>query len=379
MNNPNPNPNPQNSVGVSGQLKDGREWKATGPKCKHCDEVILGRVINAIGSTWHPEHFVCHACSQPFKDGRFVEKDGHPYCENDYYELFGHRCIRCENPIKGNMIKAFGQTYHPEHFTCTGCGVGLAGKSYKEAGGEPYCVKCKQALQVEMAPQAKMCGKCKQPIIGEYVMLKGQYMHPEHFRCAMCGCEFLGGDCNEFDGKLYCREDYLKMQKDICAGCHQPIMGRSLTALGKAWHPEHFVCARCHEPFSGGKFFEKDGKPFCEAHYQELFGVPCAKCNKPVASNGIELSGHMYHKGCFQCQTCEVVLDSANKSYQFQSKPMCRKCYMRLPTKVRKAAEKADAEERKNEKKREKAREKEDKKVEKEFKKRAKERAKAKS
>jgi hypothetical protein len=37
--------------------------------------VVIGKVVNALGKTWHPEHFVCCTCSQPFPGGKFVEHE----------------------------------------------------------------------------------------------------------------------------------------------------------------------------------------------------------------------------------------------------------------------------------------------------------------
>ena len=71
-----------------------------------------------------------------------------------------------------------------------------------------------------------------------------------------------GGNCHEYEGKLYCLEDYKKLLKDICSFCHKPIIGRSFTAMGRVWHPEHFVCFHCKEPFHGSTFMEKDGNPY---------------------------------------------------------------------------------------------------------------------
>jgi hypothetical protein len=57
-------------------------------------------------------------------------------------------------------------------------------------------------------------------------------------------------------------EDYLRMLKKVCAACRKPIVGRSMSALNRVWHPEHFVCAHCHEPFGESNFWEKDGLPY---------------------------------------------------------------------------------------------------------------------
>ena len=55
-----------------------------------------------------------------------------------------------------------------------------------------------------------------------------------------------------------------------------------VTALGKVWHPEHFVCTECEAELGSRNFFEKDGRPYCESDYFTLFSPHCAHCNKPI-------------------------------------------------------------------------------------------------
>lgn len=55
-----------------------------------------------------------------------------------------------------------------------------------------------------------------------------------------------------------------------------------VTALGKVWHPEHFVCTECEAELGSRNFFEKDGRPYCESDYFTLFSPHCANCSKPI-------------------------------------------------------------------------------------------------
>lgn len=55
-----------------------------------------------------------------------------------------------------------------------------------------------------------------------------------------------------------------------------------VTALGRVWHPEHFVCTECETELGNRNFFEKDGRPYCEADYFSLFSPHCAHCDKPI-------------------------------------------------------------------------------------------------
>lgn len=55
-----------------------------------------------------------------------------------------------------------------------------------------------------------------------------------------------------------------------------------ITALGKTWHPEHFTCAHCNQELGTKNFFERDGRPYCEVDYHNLFSPRCAYCNGPI-------------------------------------------------------------------------------------------------
>lgn len=54
--------------------------------------------------------------------------------------------------------------------------------------------------------EAHICGQCNLPIVGNYLLINGKFIHPAHYRCEECGIEFKGGDCNEFEGDYYCRQ-----------------------------------------------------------------------------------------------------------------------------------------------------------------------------
>ena len=74
--------------------------------------------MNALGKTWHPEHFFCTLCGKHFGDEGFHEKDGKAYCREDYYEKFAPKCNRCKRAIMESFITALRYTWHPECFNC---------------------------------------------------------------------------------------------------------------------------------------------------------------------------------------------------------------------------------------------------------------------
>ena len=56
-----------------------------------------------MGKDWHPECFQCTDCRIPLSPDNFYEKNGKPYCENDYYKRFAPKCYGCTKPIKGKV------------------------------------------------------------------------------------------------------------------------------------------------------------------------------------------------------------------------------------------------------------------------------------
>uniref|UniRef100_A0A671K585 LIM zinc-binding domain-containing protein n=1 Tax=Sinocyclocheilus anshuiensis TaxID=1608454 RepID=A0A671K585_9TELE len=78
-----------------------------------------------------------------------------------------------------------------------------------------------------------------------------------------------------------------------------------VTAMGRTWHPEHFVCTHCQEEIGSKNFFERDGQPYCEKDYHSLFSPRCYYCNGPILDVRILLpinrTWHPEHFFCAQC------------------------------------------------------------------------------
>ncbi|EHH53847.1 hypothetical protein EGM_14551 [Macaca fascicularis] len=113
------------------------------PECGRCQRKILGEVINALKQTWHVSCFVCVACGKPIRNNVFHLEDGEPYCETDYYALFGTICHGCEFPIEaGDMfLEALGYTWHDTCFVCSVCCESLEGQTFFSKKDKPLCKK----------------------------------------------------------------------------------------------------------------------------------------------------------------------------------------------------------------------------------------------
>lgn len=123
---------------------------------------------------------------------------------------------------------------------------------------------------------------------------------------------------------------------------------------------QHFVCAKCEKPFLGHRHYEKRGLAYCENHYHQLFGNLCFVCNQVIAGDGT------IHKNCcsknyflqlnflcfsnlvftalnkawcvhhFACSVCDSKMTQKSKFYEYDEKPVCKKCYERFPNELRK-------------------------------------------
>jgi paxillin len=94
------------------------------------------------------------------------------------------------------------------------------------------------------------------------------------------------------------------------------ILDRVVNALGKKWfvanvvdrltrhthrHPEHFICQQCLKGFPTGQFFEKEGKPYCEACFGAVHAPRCGACDAPIQGDCVNALGNQV---CVVCCAC---------------------------------------------------------------------------
>lgn len=87
-----------------------------------------------------------------------------------------------------------------------------------------------------------------------------------------CHQPFGGRSFFDHEGLPYCETHYHAKRGSLCASCQKPITGRCITAMGKKFHPEHFVCAFCLKQLNKGTFKEQNDKPYCHPCFVKLFG-----------------------------------------------------------------------------------------------------------
>ena len=67
--------------------------------------------------------------------------------------------------------------------------------------------------------------------------------------------------------------------------CMKPVTVEGCTAFGKVYHKECFKCCVCKRRIDG-KFFQKNGKPYCEKDYAKIV-EECCVCKQPIKGDCI--------------------------------------------------------------------------------------------
>uniref|UniRef100_A0A182MUK3 LIM zinc-binding domain-containing protein n=1 Tax=Anopheles culicifacies TaxID=139723 RepID=A0A182MUK3_9DIPT len=313
--------------------------------CTRCDEGFEPheRIVNSNGQLWHTQCFVCAQCFRQFQDGIFYEFEGRKYCEKDFHILFAPCCNKCNNFVIGRVIKAMAANWHPQCFTCERCGIPLADSGFIRNQNRALCHDCNRK-EKEVGLGKLVCNKCHGIIDDAPLRFRGEVYHGYHFNCTACGAEldssarevknrsgYAANDMNE----LYCLRCHDRMGIPICGACRRPIEERVVTALGKHWHVEHFVCAKCEKPFLGHRHYEKRGMAYCETHYHQLFGNLCFVCNQVIAGDVFTALNKAWCVHHFSCSICDQKLDQKSKFFEYDEKPVCKKCYERFPNELR--------------------------------------------
>ncbi|NXT23030.1 FBLI1 protein, partial [Syrrhaptes paradoxus] len=93
--------------------------------------------------------------------------------------------------------------------------------------------------------------------------------------------------------------------RDICAFCHKAVGPREPTveAMRKQYHADCFTCRTCQRLLAGQRYYQKDGRPACDACYQATL-EKCAKCGGLITERIVHALGKGYHPGCFSCAAC---------------------------------------------------------------------------
>lgn len=227
-------PPPPSAVGANGysHLPAASGKRGAGLACGGCQGPIVGRIVSAMGTRWHPGCFRCCVCNELLEYVSSYEHAGRPYCHFDYHENFAPRCYHCKTAIVDERFITLDdaelgtRTYHEPHFFCSECGDPFLTPTIERGAGE---------------------------------------------------LTFTGdGDFADFgvgftvhNGYPYCESCHVRLRSPKCKKCTKPIRAgaQAVEALGGKWCWECFTCTGCDKPFDDPAFFLRDSKAFCESCY----------------------------------------------------------------------------------------------------------------
>ncbi|EOD50050.1 putative rho-gtpase-activating protein [Neofusicoccum parvum UCRNP2] len=150
--------------------------------CGKCGGHLTGQFVRALGDTFHLECFTCHDCDKIVASKFFpVPEQGpnqYPLCETDYFRRLDLLCFSCGGALRGSYITALDRKYHIEHFTCSVCPTVFGAQdSYYEHDGSVYC-------HFHYSTKfAQRCNGCQTAILKQFVEIfrngQNQHWHPE--------------------------------------------------------------------------------------------------------------------------------------------------------------------------------------------------------
>lgn len=191
----------------------------------------------------------------------------------------------------------------------------------------------KTTPKVHLGADALSCHFCRGTIDAgsKFLVVMGKNFHERHLNCNICGTDLADVAFQWYKEKSYCFPCYKKGYgiRPMCVHCNQPIMTPTYTqALGKYWHPEHFVCTVCGDSFPNGTFFNFDNKPYCAKHQNRGQELPvCGQCHHPITdANFIEALDKKWHSHHFCCDICSNQLLGQFVTYENDDGSMSKAC-----------------------------------------------------
>eukprot|EP00408_Alexandrium_pacificum_P010453 CAMPEP_0171213152 /NCGR_PEP_ID=MMETSP0790-20130122/30497_1 /TAXON_ID=2925 /ORGANISM="Alexandrium catenella, Strain OF101" /LENGTH=383 /DNA_ID=CAMNT_0011678851 /DNA_START=116 /DNA_END=1264 /DNA_ORIENTATION=- len=224
-------------------------------------------------------------------------------------------CAACGKEIIGQSVGVKGEHFHPECFVCGKCKNPIKGQ-FKTEEGVRICMNC--------SPK-QYCPVCKKAVSGTMLKVGGQVFHPECFKCADCGASLQGGVCTKGD-KMVCEKcataDGKATVVNTCSKCKKemPSSTEGKVVAGEWFCKDCFVCAKCSTPLDVERFvinkeLRKANEYFCvcedcaakDAPEKAATETVCVICKKPCKSDEdviTILDGSTMHRACLKCKWC---------------------------------------------------------------------------
>jgi len=196
----------------------------------------------------------------------FFERNGKPFCEEDYHLLFSPRCAGCNGPILDKCISAlvsfysffkyWNRLWHYKVIFLSPHNSNLKWRYDKNFRIKLGTLNILSALNATILLE-KMAFMKKTTVhfVNAATMLP---LHPN-----VQDANFL----------LWRGTFHHSTHSGIWVS---PFFNLKCNSFNTLNQPGCFVCSKCQAPFPDGNFFEVDGKPYCENDFHALRGSLCA-------------------------------------------------------------------------------------------------------
>jgi len=171
------------------------------------------------------------------------------------------------------------------------------------------------------------CPTCNRAVIGEAIAALGRVWHPEHFVCCVDDKEIGQEPYYTWKDTIYCRSHYEELFSPECAVCGGAILENLIQAMNKSFHAHCFVCASCNCPVLDN-FHEHEEKPYCPDCYAECVAPKCLSCNNAILNQYIAALDGYWHPECFICHEPGCGPFLRGSFFEYNGKPYCELCYL---------------------------------------------------
>lgn len=214
-----------------------------------------------------------------------------------------------------------GEHFHPDCFICGKCKNPIKGQ-FKTEEGVRICMNCNPIVY---------CEACKKAVSGSMLKFEGKVYHSQCFKCIECGGSLLEGVCCK-DDKMFCRKCIHSYSSgkvrvmNTCKKCEKQLeAGGSGIAVAGGWFcNECFTCAHCTclldpQSFVLDKVLRNNNEyaclcQSCAANAAEpvtLVPTLCLVCHETCEEDaGPLLDGQVIHRACTKCKSCGSTEDA---------------------------------------------------------------------
>ncbi|ORZ22220.1 hypothetical protein BCR42DRAFT_487805 [Absidia repens] len=174
------------------------------------------------------------------------------------------QCYSCQLPClrtDRSLIRALGQVYHYDCFTCKDCHVLVADKFYAlntSRDASNFKIVCEEHYRAQVdGGGTALCQRCQQPMKAANTINNNNEnankTNPQLCqqcqntnKCSECSQYSLNSEdiCYEFEDRVYCLLHFSDIPEIQCSGCNQAILEKFVEHKhfpGKKWHPECYM------------------------------------------------------------------------------------------------------------------------------------------